>query len=82
MTNKVTKLKILGENIKEARKAKNLSQNALADLLDISREHLAKIETAKRTVSLGLLFNLCDVLNVSEKELLNFDKVNKNSRIF
>ena len=74
MTNKTTKLILLGKNIKEARKAKNLSQNALADLLDISREHLAKIETAKRTISLGLLFKMCDVLEKSEQALFDFDE--------
>ena len=70
---KTTKLIILGKNIKTARKMKNLSQNDLAELLDISREHLAKIETAKRTVSLGLLFRISDILGISEKELLDFD---------
>ena len=74
MTNKTTKLINLGKNIKFARKAKNLSQNALAELLDISREHLAKIETAKRTISLGLLFQICDILEKSEKDLFDFDK--------
>lgn len=72
MTNKTTKLLNLGKNIKLARKTKGLSQNALAELLNISREHLAKIETAKRTISLGLLFKLCDVLEKSEKDLFDF----------
>ena len=72
MTNKTTKLILLGKNIQKARKDKKLSQNALAELLDISREHLAKIETAKRTISLGLLFKICDVLEKSEKDLFNF----------
>lgn len=72
MTNKITKLVQLGKNIKIARKNKNLSQNNLAELLDISREHLAKIETAKRTISLGLLFRLCEVLNISEESLFKF----------
>ena len=74
MTNKTTKLLLLGKNIKEARKAKNLSQNALAEVLDISREHLAKIETAKRTISLGLLFKICDILEKTEQDLFNFKK--------
>lgn len=73
MTNKTTKLLLLGNNIKKARKQRGLSQNALAEILDISREHLAKVETAKRTVSLSLLFEICDNLNVSEKDLFNFD---------
>ena len=74
MTNKTTKLLLLGKNIKDARKAKSLSQNALAELLDISREHLAKIETAKRTISLGLLFKICDILEITEQDLFNFKK--------
>ena len=72
MTNEATKLTILGKNIQKARKAKGLSQNALAELLDISREHLAKIETAKRCVSLKLLFKIAETLKIKESELLNF----------
>ena len=56
MTNEATKLLKFGKNIRNARKQKGYSQNKLAELLDISREHLAKIETAKRCVSLHLLF--------------------------
>jgi len=74
MTNEATKLILLGKNIKQARKKKNFSQNKLAELLDISREHLAKIETAKRTLSLGLLFKICDVLKITEQELFDFNK--------
>jgi transcriptional regulator with XRE-family HTH domain len=50
------RLKQLGKNIAKYRKEKKLSQEALADILDISREHLAKIETAKRGISIHLLF--------------------------
>ena len=60
----------LGQNIQHYRKLKNLSQNELAEKLSISREHLAKLETAKRKISLGLLFKLCDVLGILEKDLL------------
>ena len=72
MTNGATKLVFLGKNIKKARKSNGLSQNALAEKLDISREHLAKIETAKRTVSLGLLFKICETLEISEQSLFKF----------
>ena len=73
MSNKITKLQILGKNIQKCRKEKSLSQNQLAELLDISREHLAKIETAKRCISLKLLFKLADTLNIPEKDLFNFE---------
>ena len=72
MTNETTKLIKLGKNIQNARKIKNLSQNELAEILNISREHLAKLETAKRRISLKLLFTLCDTLKISEQELFDF----------
>lgn len=72
MTNETTKLKLLANNIKKYRKLKSLSQNELAELLNISREHLAKIETSKRCVSLKLLFKISDVLGVSLQEIFTF----------
>ncbi len=74
MTNETTKLIQLGKNIQAARKCKLLSQNALAEKLDISREHLAKLETGKRRISLKLLFQLCDVLEIPEMKLFDFSK--------
>ena len=59
----------LGKNIAKYRKIKKLSQNSLSDMLDISREHLAKIETAKRGISIHLLFDLCDALEISPQQL-------------
>lgn len=73
MTNEATKLKLLANNIKKYRKQNGLSQNQLAELLNISREHLAKLETTKRCISLNLLFRLSDVLSVSLKDLFTFD---------
>ena len=73
MANQITKLQILGKNIQKFRKDKKLSQNQLAELLGISREHLAKIETAKRCISLKLLFKLADTLEISEKNLFDFN---------
>ena len=75
MTNETTKLEILGRNIFNARKAKGLSQNQLAELLDISREHLAKLETGKRRISIKLLFTLSEILETNESELFNFNKI-------
>ena len=71
MTSETTKLIILGKSIKNARRIKHLSQNALAEKLDISREHLAKIETAKRYVSLKLLFKICEILEITESEIFS-----------
>ena len=72
MNNKTTKIYNLGRNIFTRRKELGMSQNSLAEKLDISREHLAKIETAKRTVSLDLLIEIADALNTKVKYLIDF----------
>lgn len=72
MDNKTTKIYNLGRNIFTRRKELGMSQNSLAEKLDISREHLAKIETAKRTVSLDLLIEIADALNTKVKDLIDF----------
>lgn len=72
MDNKVTKILQLGRKIFKIRKEKGLSQNQLAERLNISREHLAKIETAKRCVSLGLLIDISEELGVPTKEFFDF----------
>jgi len=69
----MSRLKILGSNIKSARKQKKLSQNQLAEILDFSREHIACIETGKEFISLRKLFELADTLEIPLKELINFD---------
>lgn len=66
------KLQAIGKLIAKYRKKRNLTQNQLAEMLDISREHLAKIETAKRGLSLGLVFEICKTLNIKEKDLFDF----------
>ncbi len=72
MNNQTTKIYSLGRKIFKTRRECGYSQNKLAEILDISREHLAKIETAKRTVSLDLLINIADALNVKVGDLIDF----------
>lgn len=72
MMNELEKLQKFGRNIAKYRKAKKLTQNQFAEMLDISREHLAKLETAKRGISINLLFKMSEVLNVAEKEFFKF----------
>ena len=72
MDNKTTKILQLGRKIFTLRRKCGYSQNQFAEMLDISREHLAKIETAKRCISLGLLIDIADKLSVSVKDLFDF----------
>jgi len=69
----MSRLQTLGQNIKKYRKAKKLSQNQLAEILDFSREHIACIETGKEFISLRKLFQLADVLEIPIKNFFDFD---------
>ncbi len=74
MQNKnMSRLNLLGANIKKYRKQKKLSQNQLAEILDFSREHVACIETGKEFISLRKLFIMADALDVPVKNFFDFD---------
>ena len=62
--------KILGENIKKYRKARGLTQEQLAEKLDISANHLSKIEIGKRFVTAELMDRLAKELNVTLSALM------------
>ncbi len=72
MLNHEGKRKLLGRNIAKYRKEKKLTQQLLAEKLNITREHLAKVETAKKNMSIDLLFSLSRVLDVPETNFFNF----------
>ena len=62
----------LGLNIAFYRKLRNISQAQLAELADISRTHMSRIETADCAVSLDVVFTICDILNVPPAVLFDF----------
>lgn len=66
------KYKALGLNIAYYRKRKGLSQSQLAERINISRTHMSRIETADCAVSLDVVFDLCDILDISPKLLFDF----------
>ena len=66
------KYKKLGLNIAYYRKIRDLSQSKLAELINISRTHMSRIETAECAVSLDVVFDLCEVLKVAPNQLFDF----------
>lgn len=70
--NQVEKYKLLGLNIAYYRKAKGLSQSRLAELVNVSRTHMSRIETADCAVSLDVVFDIADALCVSTDKLFDF----------
>ena len=61
------------KNLKFLREQKKLSQNKLAEILDISREHLGGIETNLKHPSFELFFKIAEALDIKEKDLFEFD---------
>lgn len=63
------KYKRLGLNISYYRKLRGLSQEKLAERVDISRTHMSRIETAECSVSLDVIFALADALQIEPCKL-------------
>ena len=59
-------------NIAFYRKLRGSTQMQLAESVDIDRSHMSAIELANVGVSLDVVFKICEVLNVTEKELFDF----------
>ena len=74
MASEDKKLMLLARNIAKYRKLKKLSQTKFAMEIEISREHLAKIETGGRHPSLLLLFKIAKTLGIQEKDLFDFEE--------
>ena len=71
-TRQFEKYRQLGLNIAYYRKQKGLSQCSLAERVNISRTHMSRIETADCAVSLDVVFDLCDALEIKPSQLFNF----------
>lgn len=66
------KYKYLGLNIAYYRKERGLSQMQLAEKVNISRTHMSRIETADCAVSLDVIFDICDALEINPAKLFDF----------
>ena len=61
-----------GLNVVYYRKRKRLTQLQLAELVDIDRSHISAVELGNVGVSLDVIFRLCEVLEITPKELFDF----------
>lgn len=63
----------LGQNIKEKREKKNLTQQQLAEKINKSLNFVGKIEIAFSKPSLNTLIDIANALDESVSELTKFD---------
>ncbi len=60
----------LGYQLKAARIAKNLTQEKLAEAIDVSATYIAEIENKRTIPSAAVLISLCRYLNVSIDDII------------
>ena len=68
--------KEIGTRIRKYRKLKNISQEELAEKIDISTTHMSHIETGSTKLSLQVLVDIAQILEVSTDALI-FEKTSK-----
>lgn len=71
---------VLGTAIRTARIKMNLTQEQVAEMVDISPVHYMHLESEHRMPSIKVLFKLCDILNLSLDSLM-FLSANDNPLI-
>ena len=64
----------IGQRIRKIRKTRNLSQEQLSEMVGISITHMSHIETGNTKLSLPVLVDLANALEVRTDDLL-YDKV-------
>jgi len=69
----MSRLELLGHNIKKYRKKKQLTQRDLAVALDCTYEFICRVERGQMFMGLRRLFKLADILEVKISDLMNFD---------
>lgn len=67
-----TFLIILGSHIRQIREGKDLSQQNLADICDLPKTTIGRIERAEMNTTIKTLVKIANALEIEPKELLNF----------
>lgn len=65
--------KQLGKRLKQLREQKGLTQEALAELVDVNVNSLSYIERGINFIKSDTLDKICNALNISPKQLFDFD---------
>lgn len=66
---------LIGKRIKEHRQRRNLTQEMLAELIEMSPGYMSLIETGRKKASLETLLSICRVLSITLNELLTGNQI-------
>ena len=64
-------LNLFAENMRRVRLARELSQEALADLCDLDRTYISSVERKRRNLSIRNVQRIADALQVDVRVLLD-----------
>ena len=67
----------IGEFLKTLRKDKNLTQEELADKMNVSRRTVSRWETGSNLPDLSILVELADLYDVDMREIFNGERKNE-----
>ncbi|MGB3111307.1 MAG: helix-turn-helix transcriptional regulator [Psychrobacter alimentarius] len=59
-----------GKRVREARKSKGISQEALAEIAGIDRSYMGNIERGEKNITLKKAYEICDALGIHIKDLV------------
>ena len=68
----MSRVKLLGQNIKKYRELKGLRQVDIAAALDCTGDYVRRVELGKEYIGLRKLFELADILEVDFCKLTDF----------
>lgn len=70
-----------GDNLKRIRKDMRLTQQDMADRMNISRTYLCDLENRNKSISITTLLDIAKLLNISVNELIN-DNINMDKEVY
>ena len=65
----------IGRKLKQLRREKGLSQEKLAEYVNMSREHISCIERGKNLPTVETLYNFANYFEINIKDFFNIDFV-------
>ena len=68
----------LGEKLYELRKSKNLTQDDVAEKINVTRQTVSKWETNQSTPDFDKILPLCELYEISADELLKGEKAQED----
>ncbi len=72
-------MKLMAKEVKRLREEKNLTQEVFAEIIGVSRDLIAKIETGKRKITSNVIIKILIAFNISQIDLYGFENSDKFS---